>query len=111
MLPRSQRISKELFKDIIQKGDIFHSSFFIVKCLKSHDKSRFSISVSKKIAKTAVQRNYIRRRIYSIIKDLPHPFISNKKIVLSLKNEILKAKDEKIKEEIASVFVKCGILK
>lgn len=44
------------------------NSFFVVKLKKSQlPFSRFGVSVSKKVEKSAAKRNYVRRKIYNCI--------------------------------------------
>ena len=111
MLPRSKRISIQLFKDIVHKGEVIHSPYFIARCVKSDKKSRFAVSVSKKVAKTAVLRNKIRRQVYSIIRDIFPSLSANQKVVLMMKSGVDKASLNSIKLEIEKTFVKCGLLK
>src|SRR3989344_5648297 len=70
MLPNQKRLTTTLFKDTIDGGMTYHSSLFILKLLKTIGPSRFSVSVPKKVAKSAVERNKIRRRVYSAIRIL-----------------------------------------
>lgn len=55
----------------MKKGGFLNSPFFTLRFLKNPLKlTHFSVVVSKKVAKTAVLRNKIRRRTYSILKKL-----------------------------------------
>ena len=100
-----------LFKDIIKKGEISHSPYFVIRKSMSDTHSRFAISISKKVANTAVLRNKTKRRVYSIIEALIPNIISNQKVVIVVKAETLKLKQIELKKEIENAFVKCGLLK
>ena len=111
MLPHSQRISVHLFKDIMKKGEVLHSTFFIIRCVNSQEKSHYAVSVSKKIAKTAVLRNKIRRRTYSIISQFLPRFKMNKKMIIIAKIGVEKMTIDSLKKEIEKIFVKSEFLK
>lgn len=72
MILKNNRISKKDFDLIMKKGRIFNSDLFSLKIFKNVENKGFfgykvSIVVSKKLAKTAVKRNKIRRRVYSVL--------------------------------------------
>ena len=81
----SWRVNREDFEKMMKKGGFSNSGLFSLRFLKnplnsSHPPERpdvgssgragFSVVVSKKVAKTAVSRNKIRRRCYSILRKL-----------------------------------------
>lgn len=71
MLPKNRRISKKDFSHILSRGKRLNSEHFLLYIAPIPDgpspKSRISFSVSKKVSKTAVERNRQRRRAYSAI--------------------------------------------
>jgi ribonuclease P protein component len=70
MLPRNQRIPKAAAREVFMRGNTFSFPYFLLKILPSDQKeSRFAVSVSKKIAPTAVLRNRTRRRVYSVLRN------------------------------------------
>ena len=69
MLSKVKRTQRGLFSNILKNGVSFHSILISIKVLENKDEnSRFSFVVPKAISKSAVKRNLIRRRGYSIIK-------------------------------------------
>lgn len=70
MLPKSKRLSTKAFKEIIEKGQSFHGPFLILRAINNVATSGFGVSVPKKVAKSAVLRNKMRRRVYTVIKSL-----------------------------------------
>lgn len=69
MLPRKNRISRKDFPSHNVRGfRSFSPLFSAVFYTKEVGESRVSVVVSKKTAKTAVDRNYLRRRFYDIIR-------------------------------------------
>ena len=65
MLPKIKRLNTALFKKVIDTGRSLHSELFIIRSVKDKSLLKFSVSVPKKISKTAVLRNQIRRRVYT----------------------------------------------
>lgn len=71
MLPRTHRISRKEFPAHTRQGfRVFSPLFTLVayRPLTESSPSQVSVVVSKKIAKTAVARNRIRRRFYALME-------------------------------------------
>lgn|SRR5574343_624259 len=111
MLPKSKRLNTELFGDIIKKGQSFHCPFLILRAVKSDESSRFAITVPKKVAKTAIERNRIRKQIYTIIKDFEGRIMVKVNVVLIAKAGLEKLSYQDISKEINNIFVKSSLIK
>ena len=111
MLSSSTRLTTRLFKETIEKGRIFHSPFFIVRVVKSQGLSRFSVSAPKKVAKTAVERNKIRRRVYSALRHVYPKVQSGFHGIFIAKSAVVKSSFTELSSDISSLFVKIGLLK
>lgn len=64
------KITRSVFKDILDNGQGFYSPFFNLKVLKvasQNTKPVFKVVVSAKVAKKAHDRNLIKRRVKSVI--------------------------------------------
>jgi ribonuclease P protein component len=71
MFPKKNRITKTGFDELLKKGQVFHSPYFSLRCLKKNDTvPKFAFVVSKKVAKNAVDRNVLRRRGYSALREI-----------------------------------------
>lgn len=71
MLPQKLRIRKATAREVFTHGLNVSSPAFLLKFEKKPgEPTRFAVSVSKKVAPTAVLRNRTRRRVYSVIRDL-----------------------------------------
>ncbi|MEK7172199.1 MAG: ribonuclease P protein component [Patescibacteria group bacterium] len=102
MLPRKFKIgNKARIEYIIKKGRRINGKFFQLRGLPSRmPHLRFSVIVSGKISKKAVERNFIRRRIYEAI----HTGVLSPKcydIVVLVSRKIIDADWDEIKEETA----------
>jgi len=71
MLPKSKRASKDDFK-LMEKADVYSSNImFSLKAKKQKlANSKISFSVSKKVSKSAVVRNKLRRFGYRVARAL-----------------------------------------
>lgn len=111
MLKSSQRLTIPLFKKVMDEGKIFHSPFFSAKLLKVEGPSRFSVAVSKKVAKSAVERNKTRRRVYSALRPLITKVSPDMHGVIMVKAPILKASLGEVSSATEAFFVKSGLMK
>jgi ribonuclease P protein component len=111
MIPSSRRLTTALFKEVILKGKPLHSPIFVLRMLVSQGTSRFSVSVPKKVAKSAVLRNKIRRRLYSALQPtIPH-IKAGIQGVFMVKQVILGMSFENIVKNLQDFFGKSGLLK
>jgi ribonuclease P protein component len=109
MLPKSKRLRTEAFNEIIKKGHSFHGPFLIVRAAQKEGSTRCAVSVPKKVAKLAVNRNKIRRQVYSIVEklDVKPSF----EIIIIMKIGSEKLNFLKLKDEVKEIFVKSRLLK
>jgi len=70
MLPKNRRIERKYFTSLLSHSKKYHSPHFLLFLASQDSKesqSKFSFSVSKKVAKRAIKRNLCRRRGYAVI--------------------------------------------
>ncbi len=111
MLSKSNRLTKSAFMLVMDKGLPYHSPIAVLKILKTHGTHGFSVSVSKKVSKSAVGRNKIRRRVYSIIKTFITKINGDISGLVIMKSGSEKLSFNDLQEQIKNIFVKSGILK
>ena len=103
MLAAKDRLDSHAVEEVFKKGQRKNRANFSVVFLLGKEKQRFAVSVSKKIAKSAVTRNKIKRRIYSVLrgikKDLPQVWVA-----IVPKTGILVISFEDLKKELAETF-------
>ena len=69
MLAKKNRISRALFNTLLKDGAFFPSANLSLRVTKTQKGlSKFSFVVSKKVSKSAVVRNLLRRRGYSALQ-------------------------------------------
>ncbi len=108
MIPKTNRIDRENFEKVMKKGGFLNSSFFTLRFLKNPlNSTYFSVVVAKKVAKTAVMRNKIRRRGYAVLAK----FVKNHYyIILFGKKGVEKATFQEVETDILRVLEKAKIL-
>ncbi len=91
----------------MKKGGFANSGLFSLRFLKNPlNIAHFSVVVSKKVAKTAVARNKIRRRAYSILnKNVKNPYF----IMLFGKKGVEKATFKEVEADILNILQKAKI--
>lgn len=100
MIPKSLRLTKSDF-NTLQTKVIFRGDLFDIAIAKNKEK-KFACVISKKRIKKAVDRNKVRRRIYSSIQEL-QPNIPYG-VIIYPKAKSLESPYSQIQEEIRSVF-------
>jgi ribonuclease P protein component len=71
MLEKKMRVDKSLFSSLIEKADLRSTPHFSLRFRQNTESpGRFSVTVSKKTAKTAVERNKLRRRGYHALREV-----------------------------------------
>lgn len=99
---------------VYTKGRAVRSSQFTMKyCTNPHRKSaRFAVVVSKKKLKLAVKRNYVRRRIYEIIRyELPRLKESIDVAIIIINPEIYSMTHGELKQLVKRSFSDAGLYK
>ena len=72
MLSRSRRIAQNSFRSL-SRGRSFSADLASIRVSPlplKESPARFAVVVSKKVAKTAVERNRLRRKVYGVLKQL-----------------------------------------
>ncbi len=104
----------------MEKGRVVHSPLFLVRLLPqaaSSGGAKFAAIASKKVAKTAVGRNKIRRQTYESIAEVMKVAQANGKTLLAAhvavfaKDAVVKAEFEALVSDLSQLFVKAGIIK
>lgn len=96
MLPKSKKMKKKDFSTKERSFSVF-SPVFTLKVIKSEKPNKYSVVVSKKIAKTANTRNLIKRRVFVAIKESEEAFSQKNNYIFFAKKEILDKKPIEIK--------------
>ena len=94
-------------KFLYKNGRVIRSRYFTVKYITNRYRSnpRFAVVVSKKVHKSAVGRNRIRRRIYEQLRIDVLPRVKNVDIaVIVTRSEALNLPADELKSSLDAVF-------
>ncbi len=105
MLPKKERLTRAEFNRFFGLGRRKHSPSFQV-VYYPYEALHVSVVVSKKIAKTAVLRNKIRRRIYDIVRLYRKEFGLTGVYIFLAKAEAIPMKYDALKSAITTFLNK-----
>lgn len=92
---------------VYKNGDSFRSRLFVLKILNNprRKKSRAAVVVSKKVLKSAVKRNRIRRVTYEYLRlKLPKIEGVHDIVIIVLSSEVLTLSHETLVEQLDQLF-------
>ncbi|MFN3693263.1 MAG: ribonuclease P protein component [Candidatus Paceibacteria bacterium] len=103
MVATQNRIPRAQFPAYFASGKRFHSEYFTLVYTKATD-FRVSVVVSKKVAKSAVDRNRLRRRAYGVIERLNREHAVGGIYIILYKSGALKATRLTLQTELAGLL-------
>ena len=104
MLPSSHRLSSRDITLIMEKGRVVHSTLFIVRWVPGEDHARIAAIAPVKVAKTAVGRNALRRKIYRGVQNIYPHIIPGIKAAVLAKSGAVTATPETIQSDLMKAF-------
>lgn len=99
---------------VYAKGSVNRSKYFICKATVNHRRvePRIAVVVSKKVMKSAVKRNRIRRRLYEAIRlELPALHERSDIVFIVISPELLTAEPADITRAVKSVLTQADLYK
>jgi len=107
MLRKADRLTTQEVTALSQGKSVF-GTLLSLRFLASKT-SKFAVTVSKKVASRAVDRNAIRRKVYdsigSVQKNIKNPVF----LMVLPKKEVLKAPSDAVTAELSAVLKKAGL--
>ena len=114
MIPFNNRFhGHSSLKYVYQNGQAVRSHSIVIKTAPNlHRKqSRVAVVVGKKILKSAVRRNFIRRRIYEYVRaKLPHINGVYDIVIIVSSGEMLTVSYQEMTDQLDQLFSQTGIL-
>jgi ribonuclease P protein component len=102
MLSKKKRVTKDLFQAIMKSGKVIQSPFFIFRYIKQNPPN-YAFVAPKSIAKTATERNKLRRRGYNSLSLMVKIPLAG---IFFYKKEAKNATFKEIKEDIGDLLSK-----
>lgn len=112
MLAKNKKANKNTIKKVFLRSYSKHSPSFIIRFINEENatNSKSSVLVSSKIYKKAVDRNKIKRIIYSILNSLNKDLKKGYAFVLIIKKPLNDRVFVSIKAELTNLLKEVGIL-
>lgn len=99
-------------KYVNKNGDKARDKYFVIKTTVNPRRkhSRVAIVISKKIHKSAVARNRVRRRVYELVRlELAHVVVPRDIVVIVVSPEVRFAPHQEIADSIRQLFGELGL--
>lgn len=99
---------------VYRNGETIRSSVLTIKYIENprRKNSRFSVVVGKKVMKSAVRRNRIRRRIYEVIrKEIPKLRDNRDVVLMVFSSEVLTMDSQALYDMIKQFFSQANLYK
>lgn len=113
MIPYKNRFHGHNSLDYIyRKGQTTRSRLLNIKSVpnKTRQNSRIAVVISKKVAKSAVKRNLVRRRIYNYIQQKINIFDGIRDVVITVTSvELLSMNHKELTDLMDQLFDQMGI--
>jgi ribonuclease P protein component len=100
-------------KYLYKNAEAFRSHLFTIKVITNprRKNSRFSVVVSKKVHKSAVGRNRIRRRLYERLRaESPHFNGVYDMAIIVTSGELITLEAEELKSSLHELLVQSGVV-
>lgn len=111
MLPKKNRIGKDLIMKVVKQGKNFSTQNAYLKVLIDRQiNSAFAFVVSGKVSKKATERNKLKRRARNITAKLLKDIKQNVCAAVFFKKEIIGKKFEEIRDELSALYKKAGMM-
>lgn len=97
---------------VYKNGQAVRSRLVTIKYVKNpHRKhSRFAVVVSKKVHKSAVGRNRIRRRVYEVVRqELPKFTVPHDVAIMVFSSELISLPSNELNETLQQLFESAGL--
>jgi ribonuclease P protein component len=108
MLPKASRLSRAE-AETLKNGKSVFTTLLSLRIVPAEE-TKFSVSVPKKVAKSAVDRNRIRRKCYGAIEKVAGDIKKPIRGMFFPKAEVRTISHEKLVAEVVLVFKKAGII-
>lgn len=104
MIPKKNRFSRRLFEKAFRRSRKIKIDDMIFLVSDDHRESHCAVVVSKKNAKSAVQRNRIRRQIYESMRHNLLPHIQQKNVICLYKNAQIRKNSQDYKNMLQKLW-------
>jgi len=113
MLPKKRKVEKSLFTGVLNKSKSFYGKNISLRVfpIESLETTKFSFVVSKKVSNKANKRNLLKRRGFSVVKNIIKHTNKGFVCVFYYKKNALSSSYVEIEKDIKYLLTKARILK
>jgi ribonuclease P protein component len=107
MLKKNNRIkSPIIFQKALSKGERKDSQYFkIIFCQNSENITRFAVIVSTKVHRLAVKRNFLKRRVKHILRELITLLPQGFDVLIITKKNCLNINFNEMKNQLKKILI------
>jgi ribonuclease P protein component len=111
MLAKNNRIPRSLFGELLRSSHYVNSGGFSLRFsfADTYNRPQIGISVSKKVSKSAVTRNTVRRRVYSLVHTIL-PRMKAGAYLFIAKPGAVSLKGESLNAELHNMLLEAGAI-
>jgi ribonuclease P protein component len=109
MFPKNRRVPRRMFPLLSNGAKTFKNRLFLLRFVSKEGPSRYCFSVSKKIAKSAVVRNNIRRAGYRLLEKYLSDMSGNVLTLFSFR--AIPKNDEEVVKNLKSILTESKLMK
>ena len=103
MFKKAERLDRREFTEYFKKGRRQHFPHLTI-IVSNSSKNKAAVVVGKKVAKSAVRRNLLRRRVSAVLKELLDTSVSTQVMIVVLKPTFGSLTKEKSREEVTKAI-------
>src|SRR5687767_3278827 len=114
MLPKGNRLPLRFTRSTHEaQAKTIHSPLFTISYSRSSENqpTRFAFIISKKISKSAVERNTLKRKLAASIYSLLPTISPGFDVIIYIKKTLLEKNSEAIKEQLKNTLARTNLLK
>jgi ribonuclease P protein component len=110
MLPKNKRIKRATFSLLLNGAKILKNDLFLLKFVfGAEENSQFSFSVSKKVSKSAVVRNRLRRAGYRLLAKYIDQI--NPNVLANFSFKSIPKNDEYMEKSLKNILIDSKLIK
>lgn len=112
MLQKTRRLTAEHFKQFPRNAATFHTPLLVARVspTETAEPTRFGVVISQKVAKKAVDRHRLKRRVHGAIERCVDDVADGSQVVLYMKQASQEASTDEIVNALWSTLKKAGLL-
>jgi len=112
MLSKSRRLTADDFKQFPRNAETVHTPVFVMRVAPDAPESytRFGVVISQKVARTAVARHRLKRRVHGMLESVIHDVADGYAVVFYMKQEAVNTTSEELRRSVTEALITADVL-